>query len=74
MLDGKTYSLDINNDVDSLHGGFEGFNKRMWDATPIPAIGNTVGLKLYRVEPGRRGLHADPEPTPARGLPRRPST
>ena len=32
-LDGKEYSLDINNEPNSLHGGFEGFNSKIWTAT-----------------------------------------
>lgn len=32
-LDGKTYSLDINNAPNSLHGGKDGFHTRAWDAT-----------------------------------------
>jgi aldose 1-epimerase len=31
-LDGNTYTLDINNDPNSLHGGFEGFNVKVWTA------------------------------------------
>lgn len=31
-LDGKTYRLDINNGVNSLHGGRTGFHSRVWDA------------------------------------------
>jgi aldose 1-epimerase len=31
-LDGKTYQLDQNNGVNSLHGGRTGFHKRVWDA------------------------------------------
>ena len=67
VLGGNTYTLDANNGVASLHGGNMGFDKRMWDATPIPANGNTVGLKLSPPQPGRRRLH-DPERR-ARGTP-----
>jgi aldose 1-epimerase len=46
-LDNNTYTLDINNDPNSLHGGFLGFDKRVWDATP--SLGNkSVSLKLTR--------------------------
>lgn len=31
-LDGKTYQLDQNNGVNTLHGGRTGFHKRVWDA------------------------------------------
>lgn len=31
-LDGKTYQLDLNNGVNTLHGGSTGFHKRIWDA------------------------------------------
>jgi aldose 1-epimerase len=44
-LDGTTYSLDINNPPNSLHGGFEGFNRKVWAAQPVQTA-NTVGLKL----------------------------
>jgi aldose 1-epimerase len=44
-LDGKTYSLDINNDPNSLHGGFQGFNVKVWNATPVQT-NQSVGLKL----------------------------
>ena len=70
VLGGKKYTLDANNGVASLHGGNLGFDKRMWDATPLPANGNTVGLKLSR-EPGRRRLH---DPSDVHGVPRRLST
>ena len=35
MLDGKTYSLDINNDPNSLHGGFKGFNVKIWNGRAV---------------------------------------
>jgi aldose 1-epimerase len=34
-LDGKKYSLPINNGVNSLHGGPHGFNNVVWKAKPI---------------------------------------
>ena len=71
VLDGKTYTLDANNGVASLHGGFVGFDKRMWDATQIPANGKTVGLKLHRVSPAGEGCT---DPDDVHGVSRRTST
>ncbi len=34
-LDGKTYSLFINNGPNSLHGGREGFAKKVWHGEPV---------------------------------------
>ncbi len=34
-LDGKVYTLAINNRPNSLHGGLKGFNKVVWDAKQI---------------------------------------
>jgi aldose 1-epimerase len=55
VLDGNRYTLDANNGVASLHGGNVGFDKRMWEATPIPANGKSVGLKLHRLSPAGEG-------------------
>jgi len=33
-LDGKEYTLFVNNGPNSLHGGKKGFDKRMWKAEP----------------------------------------
>jgi aldose 1-epimerase len=46
-LDGNEYTLDINNDPNSLHGGFLGFDKQVWAATP--SLGKrSVSLALTR--------------------------
>ncbi len=49
-LDGTTYHLPINNPPNSLHGGTRGFDKRLWQPTPLEQNG-TVGLRLTRVSP-----------------------
>ena len=53
-LDGKTYQLDVNNGPNSLHGGFMGFDKRVWNAEPFTRRG-VVGLKLTRTSPDLEG-------------------
>jgi aldose 1-epimerase len=44
-LDGRTYTLTLNNDEHHLHGGFKGFDKVIWNAEPIENE-KGVGLKL----------------------------
>lgn len=34
-LDGKTYQLEINNGVNTLHGGLNGFYKKVWEGKQI---------------------------------------
>jgi aldose 1-epimerase len=53
-LDGNTYTLDINNDPNSLHGGFLGFDKRVWNASPIEES-NRVGVELTRTSAAGEG-------------------
>jgi aldose 1-epimerase len=53
-LDGEEYSLDINNDPNSLHGGFEGFNVKVWSATPFKSRGK-AGVKLTYTSPAGEG-------------------
>jgi aldose 1-epimerase len=44
-LDGKTYQVDVNDGENSLHGGAQGFDKRVWDVEPFTK-GSDVGLYL----------------------------
>jgi aldose 1-epimerase len=53
-LDGNEYTLDANNGVASLHGGFEGFNRKVWTATAIDT-GNKVGVHLTYDSPEGEG-------------------
>lgn len=48
-LDGKTYSLYVNRSGHHLHGGKEGFDKKLWSATPID--GNEPSLALQYTSP-----------------------
>ncbi|MCI3269974.1 aldose epimerase family protein [Streptomyces cylindrosporus] len=51
-LDGVTYALEPNNAPNSLHGGERGFDKRVWDVTPVAG-----GVRLSRVSPhGEEGF------------------
>jgi aldose 1-epimerase len=49
-LDGTTYELAANNGPNSLHGGNQGFDKRVWAAEPVRVNGD-VGLRLTRTSP-----------------------
>lgn len=45
-LDGTAYQLSVNDGEHSLHGGAQGFDKRVWDVEPFTR-GSDVGLRLY---------------------------
>jgi aldose 1-epimerase len=49
-LDGKTYSLAINNGPNHLHGGLKGFDKVAWKAAPVESK-DGVALKLSYTSP-----------------------
>ncbi|MEU2437001.1 aldose epimerase family protein [Streptomyces rubradiris] len=54
-LDGKPYQLDVNDGGNSLHGGAQGFDKRVWDVEPFTE-GTDVGLRLrYTSADGEMG-------------------
>jgi aldose 1-epimerase len=55
MLDGKKYSLPLNNGENSLHGGPHGFNNVVWKAKPVA---NGVEL-TYLSKDGEAGYPGD---------------
>jgi aldose 1-epimerase len=68
VLGGNTYTLDNNNNGASLHGGFEGFNRKVWDAAPIDT-GDTVGVKLTLDSPAGAGCTPSQNATACTGYP-----
>ncbi len=67
-LDGNIYTLDQNNGPNSLHGGFLGFDKRVWDASPIEES-DRVGVELTRTSEEGEGCVIPPSPTSCTGYP-----
>jgi aldose 1-epimerase len=49
-LDGKEYTLEANNGVNTLHGGKAGFDKKVWAAKEISGA-DGVGVELSYVSP-----------------------
>jgi aldose 1-epimerase len=49
-LNGKQYQIPINDGPNALHGGPEGFEKKLWQATPIEAA-DWVGVELSYLSP-----------------------
>ncbi|RAG81431.1 galactose-1-epimerase [Streptacidiphilus pinicola] len=43
-LDGRTHQVPVNDRGHALHGGPDGFHRRLWRAVPLP--GPTAGLRL----------------------------
>jgi aldose 1-epimerase len=62
-LDGTVYSLDINNDPNSLHGGYRGFNVRVWNAQSF-RTSSRVGVRLTRTSAAGEGCTPSMPSTP----------
>lgn len=50
-LDGQDYLLPSNEGPNHLHGGLEGFDKKLWAARTIPPTDTAVALQLTRTSP-----------------------
>jgi aldose 1-epimerase len=65
-LDGTTFCLDINNDPNSLHGGFVGFDKKVWEVTKAEVGPDGPVLELHYLSLAGEGYEgaacADGEP------------
>ena len=55
MLDGKEYSLAVNNGVNSLHGGKKGFDKQIWHVISKPSAKNPSITFKYVSADGEEG-------------------
>lgn len=47
-IDGKEYRLSVNEGVNTLHGGAEGFNMKLWDL--VSRDGNSAVLRLFSAD------------------------
>jgi aldose 1-epimerase len=54
-LDGQTYTLATNNPPNSLHGGWKGFDKVVWTATPKETSDGPVLFLTYNSPDGEEG-------------------
>ena len=50
-LDGKEYSLAVNNGANHLHGGLLGFDKRLWTASEVQISAAGISLDLSYLSP-----------------------
>jgi aldose 1-epimerase len=56
QIDGQTYPLGANNGLNHLHGGLQGFDKKVWAATPSLRPDGSPSLRLaYRSPDGEEG-------------------
>lgn len=58
-LDGKEYALFANNGAHSLHGGREGFDKKIWAFQPRQGLGCDEVIFSYTAADGEEGYPGD---------------
>ena len=54
-LDGKEYTLAVNNGPNALHGGLKGFDKVVWKAEPVKTAGTAGVVFTYTSPDGEEG-------------------
>ncbi len=54
-LDGVAYCLDPNNGPNTLHGGFKGFDTKVWTVTKVINNASGVGIELHYLSPAGDG-------------------
>jgi aldose 1-epimerase len=54
-LNGKTYTLAVNNGPNSLHGGLKGFDKQVWQARPLASADGQALELTYISKDGEEG-------------------
>lgn len=60
QLDGKTYQLSVNNGNNHLHGGKEGFSRKLWHIHEIIERDNECGIVFSYFSPhGEEGYHGN---------------
>jgi len=69
VLGGVTYCLDINNPPNSLHGGLDGFDKKVWEVTKAEAGADGVVLELHYLSLAGEGFEPDECPDGEEGYP-----
>jgi aldose 1-epimerase len=50
-LDGKEYTLAVNNGPNHLHGGVEGFDKKVWKSRPLRGLSREAAVEFTYVSP-----------------------
>lgn len=55
VLNGVTYCLDLNAPPNTLHGGFKGFDTKVWNVTNVVQGPNGVGVQLNYLSPAGDG-------------------
>lgn len=54
-VDGEEYTLAVNNGENHLHGGLEGFDKKVWDAEPVETANGSALKLIYLSEDMEEG-------------------
>ncbi len=50
-LDGREYTLAVNNGPNHLHGGLKGFDKKVWHSRPLHGMENEVAVEFSYTSP-----------------------